>query len=114
MKWYNWNIVISDVYLSDIVWVFFVAFDCYDIGEVIFEHEYNRIAKQWFQTALVKVKDIDVTKTNVTEFMFNLNKYLDKLKRHVSSSYFVDHCLSFFCWYILVWLMVFDYIFGFL
>lgn len=105
MKWYNWNIVISDVYLSDIVWFFFVAFDCYDIGEVIFEHEYNRIAKQWFQTALVKVKDIDVTKTNVTEFMFNLNKYLDKLKRHVSSSYFVDH--------ILVWLMVSDCIFGF-
>ena len=79
--------------------LFFVAFDCYDIGEVIFEQEYNRLALQWFQTSLSKVKDIDVTKTNITEFLFNLNKKLYELKRHVSSGVF---CSKSFCLFVLV------------
>jgi hypothetical protein len=57
--------------------------DCYDIGQVILQKGYARLALQWFQISLLKVSPDDNPNMNMTQFHINLDNMIEEAKRQV-------------------------------
>ncbi|XP_063406559.1 uncharacterized protein LOC134690524 isoform X2 [Mytilus trossulus] len=55
------------------------AYDCYDIGKFVYETGYTRIALQWMQTSVDKIKHLNSGKAK--EFLADVNEFITEIKR---------------------------------